>query len=101
MSKSENNRFQWSIIGHAKAVSYLQKSLVNQKISQAYLFVGPKQVGKATVAKYFVDSLICKNLEQKNGLLPCGQCDSCRFIGWSGKLTKKAASLKKISALSR
>ena len=80
MSKSENNRFQWSIIGHAKAVSYLQKSLVNQKISQAYLFVGPKQVGKATVAKYFVDSLICKNLEQKNGLLPCGQCDSCRQL---------------------
>ncbi|MFA6215147.1 MAG: DNA polymerase III subunit delta' [Patescibacteria group bacterium] len=80
MSKQENQRFQWPIVGHQHVVSYLQNGLLNDKISHAYLFVGPEHVGKTEVAKNFVYSLVCKNLPAGNGLVPCGECDCCRQV---------------------
>jgi DNA polymerase-3 subunit delta' len=65
--------FNWPIIGHQKIVKFLQKSIKNNKISHAYLFYGPKNVGKKTVAKYFALSLICQ--DQKR---PCLKCENCK-----------------------
>lgn len=45
-------------IGNAKAVKLLEKSIENGKISQAYLFSGPENVGKFTLAKLFASFLI-------------------------------------------
>ena len=45
-------------IGHQKIIKILEKSLENEKISQAYLFYGPENVGKFTLAKIFAECLI-------------------------------------------
>lgn len=80
MSKSLDNRFQWSIIGHSNIVSYLQNNLANGKVSHAYLFVGPRHLGKTLVAQNFINSLVCENLHQGKGLVPCGQCQCCQQV---------------------
>ncbi len=114
MSKEEFNRFQWPIIGHSNIVNYLKNCLNLDKVSQAYLFVGPLHIGKTLVAQYFVSSLVCKNLHRGNEVVPCGRCDCCRQVAnkihpdvyWleretndkNGKL-KKNISIEQIRAL--
>ncbi|MAF13330.1 MAG: DNA polymerase III subunit delta' [Parcubacteria group bacterium] len=85
MSKDaeENSRFNWPIVGHLNIVNYLQRSLTNNSIAHAYLFVGTPHLGKATVAKSFTDSLICQNLakdNEDNEKIPCGSCNGCKQI---------------------
>jgi len=63
------------IIGHHKNIYFLEKSIVNNQLSHAYLFYGPKHIGKTKVAEYFIARLFCQN--KKN---PCGQCVSCQQI---------------------
>lgn len=45
-------------IGNTQALKLLNNSLKNGKISQAYLFSGPKSVGKFTLARFFAESII-------------------------------------------
>jgi DNA polymerase-3 subunit delta' len=76
----QTSRFYWPMIGHKNIINYLQQNLTDELVSQAYLFVGPDHVGKATVAHYFVNSLLCSNLGKESGKIPCGECDYCRQL---------------------
>lgn len=62
------------IIGHHTVVELLKRALANQRVSHAYLFVGPKGVGKETTALQFARALNC--LERADDA--CGECRSCR-----------------------
>ncbi|MFA5021996.1 MAG: AAA family ATPase [Patescibacteria group bacterium] len=104
MSKEQDNFFRWSIIGHRNVVSYLQNNLKNLHTAHAYLFVGPAHVGKSTIAKDFVTSLVCRNLHNESFLVPCGECDCCKQIAnnihpdvyWISRETnEKTGKLKK------
>lgn len=104
MSKSLVDRFKWSVIGHSTVINFLQNSLVNRQIAQAYLFVGQNHIGKSAVAKNFVDSLVCQNTDKDVLTIPCGQCESCQQalkgvhpdIYWLGLETNdKTGKLKK------
>ncbi|MGQ9628485.1 MAG: DNA polymerase III subunit delta' [Anaerolineae bacterium] len=66
----------WSVVGHEWAVELLQKSIREGRVSHAYLFTGPPQVGRRTLALNFAQALNC--LEE--GERPCGKCLSCRKI---------------------
>jgi DNA polymerase-3 subunit delta' len=71
------------IVGHSRIISFLTQSRKKNNLAQAYLFVGPEQVGKFTVAKKFAqeiigvsedkvnpDLLIVKpEVEEKNGII--------------------------------
>jgi len=46
------------IIGHQHIISYFEKALNQGQLSHAYLFSGPQHVGKSTVAKWLVESLL-------------------------------------------
>ncbi|OGY44232.1 MAG: DNA polymerase III subunit delta' [Candidatus Buchananbacteria bacterium RIFCSPHIGHO2_02_FULL_38_8] len=72
--------FNWPIIGHKNIISYLQGNIVVDKVSHAYLFLGPDHIGKTTLAKYFVNSLVCENLNHKDCAIPCGQCKCCQQV---------------------
>lgn len=74
------SRFKWSIIGHHHIISYLQHNINEDKVSHAYLFVGPDHVGKNTVVEYFANSLVCENLTTKCEPIPCEKCACCRQI---------------------
>lgn len=52
------------IIGHKKQIEYLQKVLKNGQFAHAYLFSGPRHLGKSTVARAFLQELSRGSLEQ-------------------------------------
>ncbi|MCH8290887.1 DNA polymerase III subunit delta' [Candidatus Poribacteria bacterium] len=65
---------QNSIIGHQQILEQLHHAMQSDRVAGAYLFVGPANVGKETVALYFTKSINC--VESEDGA--CGQCLSCR-----------------------
>jgi DNA polymerase-3 subunit delta' len=65
----------WPIIGHEWAVELLARSIENQRLSHAYLFVGPAQVGKRTLAKAFTQAILCGAEET-----PCAECRACHLV---------------------
>ncbi len=69
------NRAMWQVIGQSKAVELLRRSLQNERLSHAYLFVGQPHVGKTTLAINLAQALNCEQAER-----PCGQCRSCLRI---------------------
>lgn len=62
----------WQIIGHSWAIDFLSHGLDAGQIAHAYLFTGPAQIGKTTLAKAFAQALNCSQPHP-----PCGQCASC------------------------
>lgn len=65
------------VVGQEAVVKTLQNAIINNKISHAYLFSGPRGTGKTSIARIFAKALNCINV--KNGE-PCDECDSCREI---------------------
>lgn len=70
--------FNWPLIGNQHIVSYLEKCLVSDNVSGAYIFAGPDDVGKTTLAVHFAQALLCDNYRSGAGVLPCDACPSCR-----------------------
>ena len=64
-----------TIIGHDKVLRRLHQAVDNDAFHHAYLFEGPKGLGKATVANYLARLLNCDANER-----PCNTCDPCRHI---------------------
>jgi len=65
----------WQVIGQDKILSLLDYSLKTNTVAHAYLLVGPRHVGKGTLAVNLAQALNCDGPE-----LPCGQCRSCQRI---------------------
>ena len=64
------------IVGHEKILAEHLNLAEKGLISQAYLFVGPKHIGKTTVAKELGHTLLCQASSKK----PCGFCENCRLF---------------------
>ncbi|MEA2064991.1 MAG: hypothetical protein U9O66_01685 [Patescibacteria group bacterium] len=62
------------IIGHKNILNFLWQSIAADRIAHCYVFAGLKSVGKKTVAKYFIQSVICEKGDQT----PCNVCANCR-----------------------
>ena len=67
----------WQVVGHEEAVALLARSLEKDMLSHAYLFVGPPQVGKMTLAMNLSQAVNC--LESPSSS-PCGECNQCLRI---------------------
>ncbi|MBI2908344.1 MAG: DNA polymerase III subunit [Chloroflexi bacterium] len=65
----------WDIIGHNEAVTCLRSGLKDGCLAHAYLFVGPRHVGKMTLAVKLAQALNC--VEETP---PCGECRACQRI---------------------
>ncbi len=68
----------WNIIGHQKIISLLESGIQHNKLSHAYLWYGPKSIGKKTLVKQFILNLLCYNDDPNKEKIPCLDCDSCR-----------------------
>lgn len=67
----------FEVVGQDKIMTILQNALKKNRIGQAYLFSGPRGVGKTTTARILVKHLNC---ESKGTVIPCNQCQSCDEI---------------------
>lgn len=65
------------VVGQTHITQTLQSELIQNKTAHAYLFVGPRGIGKTTIARIFAKAMNCKNAPVKE---PCCQCESCIAI---------------------
>ncbi len=72
------------VYGHEWAQRLLQASGFSGRTSHAYLFAGPDQIGKTTLANAFAQALTCESPEPGPGLGACGRCRSCRLAAETG-----------------
>lgn len=62
------------IFGQDVIVKIIKNSILNNQISHAYLFAGPRGTGKTSIAKIFAKIINCENPKDCK---PCGKCTSC------------------------
>jgi DNA polymerase-3 subunit gamma/tau len=69
------------IVGQDHVSTTLRTAVERGRVAHAYLFCGPRGIGKTTAARVLAMALNCEDRE--NGE-PCGKCESCERI-WSGR----------------
>lgn len=65
-----------SIVGQDVIVDILKNSIINNKVSHAYLFTGPRGTGKTSTAKILAHAVNCLNFT--NDI--CGECSICKSL---------------------
>ena len=64
-----------TLIGQDNIAQTLKNSILRGQLAHAYLFCGPRGVGKTTTARIFAKMINCSNPSAE--MEPCGQCESC------------------------
>ena len=65
------------VIGQEHVTRTLQHAIESGRVAHAYLFVGPRGIGKTTLSRIFAKALNCEHGPTPT---PCDECDLCREI---------------------
>ena len=70
-----------AVVGQDPVTRTLQNALASGRVAHAYLFTGPRGVGKTTTARLLAKALACT---ARTGPEACGACPSCQdFVSGS------------------
>ena len=70
-----------TVVGQDAIVSTLKNAIKTQQVAQAFLFCGPRGVGKTTCARIFAKALNCHHFT--SDFEPCNECESCKSFNAS------------------
>jgi DNA polymerase-3 subunit gamma/tau len=65
-----------SVVGQQHITNTLKNAIKNHQLAQAFLFCGPRGVGKTTCARILAKTINCTNLTDQHEA--CGVCESCK-----------------------
>jgi DNA polymerase-3 subunit gamma/tau len=71
-----------TLVGQEAVARTLEHAIESGRIAHAYLFTGPRGVGKTTTARLLA---ACLNCDKGPTATPCGECASCREIAQRGE----------------
>ena len=64
-----------TLVGQDNIARTLKNSIIRGQLAHAYLFCGPRGVGKTSTARIFAKAINCSNPSAE--MEPCGECESC------------------------
>ncbi|MEE2889180.1 MAG: DNA polymerase III subunit gamma/tau [Planctomycetota bacterium] len=76
-----------AVVGQEAVSEAIRQAILQQRLAHAYLFCGPRGVGKTSMARIFAAALQCGEANEGD---PCGECSTCQriFIGEDSDVTE-------------
>jgi DNA polymerase-3 subunit gamma/tau len=74
-----------TVIGQSAVAATLKNAIANRQMTHAYLFCGPRGVGKTTCARIFAKAINCEHRTPDGE--PCNECESCRSFSGDRSLS--------------
>lgn len=71
------------VVGQEHVTQTLTRAIESGRIAHAYLFIGPRGIGKTTLSRIFAKALSC---EKGPTPTPCDECESCKAIAAGSSL---------------
>ena len=83
------------VVGQEHVSTTLKNAIEQDRLAHAYLFVGPRGIGKTSTARIFAKALNCIKGPTAT---PCDKCDNCREVAAGNSLVPQSRSLAEPAA---